>query len=107
MVRRLGASPPPCAPYRYTTAGSNMLATSTLYSSRCGLSSVSGEGTEVGEVLGDRSQVPPLTPPYLRGTQVRLLAERLDGELVIGRGLEIRLREEDGGQRSGGGTGVG
>lgn len=32
-------------PHRYTTAGSNMLATSTLYSSLGGLSSVSGKGT--------------------------------------------------------------
>ena len=57
------------------------------------------------EGTGPRSLLP--TPPYLRGTQVRLLVERLDDGLVTGGGLEVRPREEDGGQKSGGGTGVG
>lgn len=37
----------PRAAHRYTTAGSSMLATSTLYSSRGGLSLVSGEDTRM------------------------------------------------------------
>lgn len=58
----------PRATHRYTTAGSNMLATSTLYSSRCGRSWVSGEGTRMGRGLrgqapGSSSPSPPRRPP--------------------------------------------
>jgi hypothetical protein len=55
----------PRSPHRYTTAGSNMLATSRLYSSPWGLFLVSAGETGMRRgVLGDRFQDPLCAPPH-------------------------------------------
>lgn len=62
------------APHRYTTAGSNMLATSTPYSSRCGLSMVSAEGTRGGQGLRRQAPGSSSHPPLRDRTKTRSCA---------------------------------